>query len=69
MKRQLCLNRKLYELELFEQNKYLGDKINSLKSIINTNINNSSLRNYPSPYLSKRQSIQLLIYNIKYSQK
>ena len=69
MKRQLCLNRKLYELELFEQNKYLGDKINSIKSIINTNITNSSLRNYPSPYLSKRKSIQLLIYNIKYSQK
>jgi len=37
MKRQLCLNRRLYELDLLEQNKYLCNKINSMKPVINTN--------------------------------
>lgn len=34
MKRQLFLNRRLYELDLFEQNKYLGERINTIKPAI-----------------------------------
>ena len=36
MKKPLFLNRRLYELELLEQNKYLGEKINKTKPVIIT---------------------------------
>jgi hypothetical protein len=39
MKRPLFLNRRLYEMDKFQQNLYLYNKINSAKPQINTNIN------------------------------
>ena len=45
MKRQLYLNKKLYEIDLLEQNKYLGNKINSSKHIIKTTFINFYSRN------------------------
>ena len=40
MKRPLFLNRRLYEMDKFQQNLYLYNKINSAKPAINTNIYN-----------------------------
>ncbi len=60
MKRQLCLNRRLYEIDLLEQNIYLGNKINTIKSSINTNIHNLKYINDLSKSCSKRQSTQFL---------
>ena len=38
MKKPLFLNRRLYEVEKFEQNIYLHNKLNSVKSTINANV-------------------------------
>lgn len=46
MKRPLYLNRRLYELDLIEQNKYLGGKINTIKPLINTKAKSISNYNY-----------------------
>ena len=56
MKRQLCLNRKLQELDLNEQNYYLGNKINAMKPVINTNILNYNKKNNFVRSFSKKQS-------------
>jgi hypothetical protein len=56
MKKQLILNRKLYELDLLEQNKYLGNKINSMKPVIKSSIPNLFYRNEFIKSLSKKQS-------------
>lgn len=56
MKRQLCLNRKLYEMDLLDQNKYLGNKINSIKPAINSNIHSLKYINDITKSFSKRQS-------------
>ena len=60
MKRQLCLNRRLYEIDLLEQNIYLGNKINTIKPSINKNIKNLKYINDLSKSCSKRQSTQFL---------
>lgn len=56
MKRQLCLNRKLYEMDLLDQNKYLGNKIDSIKPAINSNIRSLKYLNDITKSFSKRQS-------------
>jgi hypothetical protein len=56
MKRQLCLNRKLYEMDLVDQNKYLGNKIDSIKPAINSNIRSLKYINDITKSFSKRQS-------------
>lgn len=56
MKRQLCLNRKLYEMDLLDQNKYLGNKIDSIKPAINSNIRSLKYINDITKSFSKRQS-------------
>lgn len=56
MKRQLCLNRRLYEIDLREQNLYLGNKINAMKPIVNSYIPNLYGKNELAKSLSKRQS-------------
>lgn len=56
MKRQLCLNRKLYEMDLLDQNKYLGNKIDSIKPAINSNIGSLKYLNDITKSFSKRQS-------------
>lgn len=56
MKRQLCLNRRLYEIDLREQNLYLGNKINAMKPIVNSYIPNLYGKNELAKRLSKRQS-------------
>ena len=38
MKKPLFLNRRLYEIDKFNQNVYLYNKLNSVKPAINTNI-------------------------------
>ena len=38
MKRPLFLNRRLFEMDRFQQNVYLYNKLNSAKPAINTNI-------------------------------
>ena len=61
MKKQFCLNRRLQELDLSEQNFYLGNKINNIKPIIDTNIPNYSKRKNFINSFSKKQS--KYIYN------
>ena len=56
MKRQLCLNRKLYQMDLLDQNKYLGNKINSIKPAINSNIHSLKYIHDITKSFSKRQS-------------
>jgi hypothetical protein len=46
MKRQLYLNRRLYELDLFEQNKYLGERINTIKPAIYNKSSSLDYKNY-----------------------
>ena len=64
MKRQLCLNRKLYQKDLFDQNRYLGNKIDAIKPAINSNIKSLKYINDISKSFSKRQSIKF--FNIIY---
>ena len=46
MKKPLYLNRRLFELDLFEQNKYLGYKINTIKLVIITKSSSIDYKNY-----------------------
>ena len=61
MKRQLFLNRRLYELDLFEQNKFLGERINTIKPSI---YNKSSSLDYKiffsNKHMTRRQSTYFL---------
>ena len=45
MIKPLIFNRKLFELERFQQNIYLSNRLNSAKPVINTNIFNPNSRN------------------------
>ena len=57
MKRPLYNNKRLYELDLLEQNKYLGQKINSIKPFINTKPISIDYKYYFSNNnMTKRQS-------------
>lgn len=58
MKKPLCLNKKLYKIDIFEQNKYLGSKLNSMKPIIKTNFQNIYYRNGLSKSSSKKQGMK-----------
>ena len=60
MKRQLILNRKLYELDLIEQNKYLGNKINSIKPVVKSSIPNLFYKNELIRGFSRKQSMYFL---------
>ena len=60
MKRKLILNRKLSEYELFEQNKYFGNKINSIKPTIKSHTTFKSKYNHThtnNNYYSKNKCI------------
>ena len=58
MKKPLCLNKKLYKINIFEQNKYLGNKLNSIKPVIKTNFQNIYYRNVLSKSSSKKQGMK-----------
>lgn len=58
MKRQLCLNKKLYKIDLLEQNKYLGNKINSSKPVIRTTFQNFYSRNKLTKSSSNKKGIK-----------
>lgn len=67
MKRQLCLNRKLQEFDLFEQNKYLGNKINSMKPSVKSFSPEKHNKNILIKTESKKQSTYIiLIYILTY---
>ena len=58
MKKTLCLNKKLYKINIFEQNKYLGNKLNSMKPTIKTNFQNIYYRNGLYKSSSKKQGMK-----------
>ena len=60
MKRLLCPNRKLYQIELLKQNKYLGNKIDSVKPVIKTFYQHFNNRNILSKSSSKKEGIKIL---------
>lgn len=60
MKMLLCPNRKLYQIELLKQNKYLGHKIDSVKPVIKTFCQNFNNRNILLKSSSKKEGIKIL---------
>lgn len=63
MKKTLFLNRRLYEFDIFHQNIYLHNKLNSTKPAINTNIYNytvNSEKHWPRS-LTKKKRILIII--------
>ena len=61
MKRPICFNRILYEQHILEQNKYLGEKINSIKPLINSRSSSVNYKYYfPNNNMTKRQSTLFL---------
>jgi len=56
MKKQLCLNRRLYLLDLCEQNIYLGNKLDSMKPMIKSGRYSSFSRKGYINHFSKNKS-------------
>ena len=65
MKRPLYFNRKLYEIDLLEQNKFLGERLNTIKPTIYNKSLSLDYKNFVSnKHMTKGQSTYF--FNIYY---